>query len=104
MKLTLKMIKELSSLEIYGILSKTFDDLYRKYNFLNISKKEFDNIVLQKISESKVDYSGNSYTKYIQDKVINFLDNEITKKINDINFSYDLINNYIFSRSELWVR
>ena len=92
----LEKINKMTNEDIYQAFSSNFKKIFNKYKFLNISNEEYLEIVLKTINDSKLTYDGSVlYNKYLEKMVSKALDDEVTKKINDKKYSYNIINEYI---------
>lgn len=97
MKLNFKNIKQLSQEEILELLLPHLKKIYRKYDYLEISEKQFYDIVIIEIIKSKETYKDNiDYISYIKKNITNVLKIEIEKMLNKS--GYTIINNFINKR------
>lgn len=96
MKLTSVEIKKLNSKEIYELLSLSMNKLYQFFSFSNISKKDFYNIAIYEIEQSKKFYRNEvSYEEYINKRIKTILIEKVKIMFKVPNLAFDIINNYI---------
>ena len=96
MEITIDTINELSIDDIYNILSPVINKIYKKFNFINISKEEYNLIVRNSILETKSTYDGsNEYNKYLLRKISKKMLAKIKEDIRDSSKAFNIINGYI---------
>ena len=104
MKLDYKTIKQLEPQHILQKMSPVFDDIYKEIDYMEMSKEEFYDLVLNDIIESKEKYNGDVlYEKYIRTKISSSLTKKIKEYFMDQEKTYVIINNYINTRLNLGV-
>ena len=96
MKLNYEDINQLSTEEILFILKEKIESIYNSIIFTGITKKTFNEIVLNEINSiKKIEQHNLDYEKIL----INYIENKISlyviEIINDNNKAFDIINNYI---------
>ena len=70
MELSLEKIQQLSAEEIYEFLLPTINNIYKFYSYVDISHKDYYELVLEEIANSKNIYTGStSYSNFIKTKI-----------------------------------
>ena len=96
MELTLKKVQQLDSNEILKALSATLNKIYQAFEYTNISKQEYYDLVLKEITNSKKTYNGDiKYTDFIKTKIKKALSIKINEIINNPETSFNIIDRYI---------
>ena len=96
MKLSCEKVKELDPKDILQIILPIVDNIYKKIEYIEISKDEFYALVIDNITDSKMTYNGTiPYEKYIKNKIDLSLSFQIKKYLLIPEKSYIIINNYI---------
>ena len=94
MKLSLNDIKKMDNESIYKIILPEVNSIFEKYRYLSLTRKEYDALVNQEISKSKIEYDGKvNYLVYIKKKISLALLIKLREMINDNTF--EILNNYI---------
>ncbi len=96
MELDYKEIQQLSSIELYNILLPTIKDIKSLFDYIEISDKDFYELVLNEINDSKVTYKENQdYKEFIQRKIIFQLSYKVKEMFSNPKETLLLLNNYI---------
>ncbi len=96
MEFNLRQIKQLDCEKIYNLLLPIINNLYLSFNYLNISKKDYKNLVLNEILETKKIYKGNQdYKEFLKRKIKHKLSEKTKEMLYNIDTSFTIINNYI---------
>ena len=102
MKLDYMTIKQLEPQHILQKMLPIFDDIYKEIDYMEMSRDEFYDLVLNDIIESKETYNGDVlYEKYIKTKISSSLTKKMKKYFMDQEKNYVIINNYINTRLNL---
>lgn len=96
MELNLKKVQQLDTQQILEILLPTINKIYNTFDYIEISKEEFYDLVQKEINKSKKTYNGETnYTKYIKNKINIILVNQIKKSLLESEKAIIIMNNYI---------
>ena len=96
MGLGLYKLQKMSVLEIYNNTISIVNETYDTYSFLNMSKEEFDNLVINVIEEAKNTYDGKTdYSIYLKKQLNKALKEELTNILSDDSNVFNIINGYI---------
>ncbi len=91
-----KNIRELDSNQIYTLLFPLISQIYKSYKFLNLSKTEFSQLVLQEIEYSKItSINHNHYKEYLKKRIKMCLSEIAKQRINNPTTVFNLLDNYI---------
>ena len=94
-------IMQLDNDKIYEEIISKIIKIYKNYDYLKLSREQFNRIVLEEIELSKKNFNSNgthSLKDYIIDNIRTRMLKEATIMINDNDKNVDLINNYINSK------
>ena len=69
MEFNIQKIQELDIDEIINILNPLIKEIYKSYQYIDISKNEFQEIVVKEIMDSKKNYQGNDYLSFIKERI-----------------------------------
>lgn len=104
MKLNLNKIQQLSNEEIFKILLPTINNIYDSFNYLEIERSEFYDIVLKEIIKSKTNYNQKQeYVDYLKNNVCITINKRMQKKLTNSKQSVNIINNYINTQFDKFV-
>ncbi|MDD6878691.1 MAG: sigma-70 family RNA polymerase sigma factor, partial [bacterium] len=96
MELNLSKIKQLDEQQILDILLPTINSLYKKVDYIGMTKNDFYNLALEEIYKSKKSYIGDiDYIKYIKNKINIALADQVKKDLIEPETAIIIINNYI---------
>ena len=103
MEFNLRQIKQLDCEKIYNLLLPIINNLYLSFNYLNISKKDYKNLVLNEILETKKIYKGKQdYKEFLKRKIKHRLSEKTKEMLYNIDTSFTIINNYITNLILFW--
>ncbi len=96
MKLNLKKVQQLDSKQLYDILLPNINDIYSSFKYIEMSEKDFYELVLKEIMDSKKTYSDTSnYIDFMKQKITFQLVERTKKLAMDPQTSFYILNNYI---------
>ena len=95
MEFNIQKIQELDIDEIINILNPLIKEIYKSYQYININKNEFQEIVVKEITDSKKNYHGNDYLTFIKERINLKLLGKIKLMITNDDMAFDILNNYI---------
>lgn len=96
MDLNIKKVNQMKSNEIFDILLPLIDNIYKKIDYINISKNEFYELVLNEIENSKNLYKGDIlYNKFIKQRIEIVLAEKTKRMLSNSDDAIIVINNYI---------
>lgn len=96
MKLNLKKIQQMNSQEIFELLLPNINKIYNSFNYIELSKQDYYDLVLKEITNSKKLYTDNQpYSDYLKMKICNALAERIRSLLLQPDSSIKLINNFI---------
>ena len=92
----LKKINSMTDEEIYDSLSSLIWELYEKYSYLNLSKKDYKKLVMSVIKQTKETYNGRiDYNIYLSNNLKQELSKILLVRLNNDKYSFNIIDNYI---------
>ena len=81
---------------IYEEISAKIVNIYKKYNYLRLSKDEFRNIIFEEIELAKNTYDGKeNFYQYLINNIENRFTREVTEILSDSEKSISFLTNYI---------
>lgn len=96
MDLNIKKVNQMSPNEIFDILLPLIDNIYKKTDYINISKNEFYELALNEIENSKNLYKGDIlYNKFIKKRIEIVLAEKTKRILSNSDDAIIVINNYI---------
>lgn len=96
MELNLRKIQQLDAHQILEILLPTINNLYKKFDYIGITKDEFYNLVLREVDKSKRTYKGDIvYIEYIKNRIKIVLVEQVKNNLLEPEPAIIIINNYI---------
>lgn len=97
--ISLKTLQQQDSKKILEILMPIIDKLYKKVDYIGLTKEKYYGLVLNEIEKSKRMYNGDvSYTEYIKRQVSLLLSERVKKCFSKPENTIIAINNYIDKR------
>ena len=99
MELSKNNIRYLETQQIFQIIIPSFEHFISDFNYLGISKDEFDQLLLKEIIKSKNDFNGDlPYLDYLKGKISRAVIQYGRKKISNNKFTLEIINHFIDER------
>lgn len=99
MELNLKKIQQMDSQKIFELSLPTINNIYKSFDYMDLSKQEYYDLVLQEITNSKELYNGNQpYADYLKKKVCTVLTEKVRNLLLQSESSVKLINNFMNQR------
>ena len=98
MKIDIKKVKELSSVELYSTCSSIIKPLYKEYEYAQINQDTFKTIIIaciDSIKENSFEINANDVDTYLQKKFKKSLNQYIKKMMEDSEYALKLLSNYI---------
>ena len=96
MELNLIQIKQLDSNKIFNDLLPIINTIFNSFEYLEISKLEYNDLVLKEIEKSKKTYDESvPYQDFIKNKIEDFLNNRVKQSLNNSLTAINIVNNYI---------
>ena len=96
MELSKNNIRYLETQQIFQIIIPSFEHFISDFNYLGISKDEFNQLLLKEIIKSKNDFNGDlPYIDYLKEKINKAVIQYGRKKISNNKFTLEIINHYI---------
>ena len=99
MELSKNNIWYLETQQIFQIIIPSFEHFISDFNYLGISKDEFNQLLLKEIIKSKHDFNGGlPYIDYLKEKINKAVIQYGRKKISNNKFTLEIINHFIDER------
>ena len=99
MELSKNNIRYLEAQQVLQIIIPNFEHFISDFNYLGISKDEFDQLLLKEIIKSKKEFNGDlPYLDYLKGKISRAVIQYGRKKISNNKFTLEIINHFIDER------
>lgn len=96
MKSNEKVVSQMNNEEIFNTLRGVFEEVYRAYEFLNISISDYKKLALNEIATSKMKYTTiGEYSAFMKRQMKNILEKRVEEFLSDPETAYNIISEYI---------
>ena len=102
MELNKELIHNLDTITIFKEIIPYLNNIYESFNYLDLSKEDFNKIVIEEINITKNEYNGETkYINYISNKIKLVIINLLKEKVKVYDDMINIINNYINNNFDL---